>query len=141
MPGGGEWPHTYLAYPPTWASAKGALLPLRYAGFTPGRSCPWALGALLALGGLAVTPLYINSYLMMDDEIPPEVIHEANTWVPVGNNVGYVLGITIAATVLGRANVQAALDAVTVFAAVLVGYSALQLAAARRAAVRAPVGA
>lgn len=67
------------------------------------------------------------------------MIHEANTWVPVGNNVGYVLGITIAATVLGRANVQAALAAVTVFAAVLVAYPALQLAAARRAAVQAPV--
>jgi len=33
---------------------------------------PWTLGVLLALGGLAVTPLYINAYLMMDDEIPPK---------------------------------------------------------------------
>jgi hypothetical protein len=102
---------------------------------------PWALGGLLALGGLAVTPLYINAYLMMDDEIPPEVIHEANTWVPVGNNVGYVLGITIAASVLGHAGVQAALAAVSVFAAVLVGYSALQLASARRAALQTPASA
>lgn len=30
------------------------------------------MGVLLALGGLAVTPLYINAYLMMDDEIPPK---------------------------------------------------------------------
>jgi hypothetical protein len=49
-----------------------------------------------------------------------------------------VLGITIAASVLGRANVQAALTAVTVFAAVFVAYSVLQLASARRATAQAP---
>ncbi|WP_372492674.1 MFS transporter [Cellulomonas wangsupingiae] len=56
----------------------------------------WALGAVLAVSGLAVTPLYINSYLMIDDGLPEEVRHEANTWVPVGNNVGYTIGITAA---------------------------------------------
>lgn len=99
---------------------------------------PWTLGVLLALGGLAVTPLYINAYLMMDAQLPAEVIHEANTWVPVGNNVGYVLGITIAASVLGRNNIGAALTAVTIFAAVLVAYSVIQLAAARRDARPVP---
>jgi predicted MFS family arabinose efflux permease len=99
----------------------------------------WALAALLVLGGLAVTPLYINAYLMMDEEIPPDVIHEANTWVPVGNNVGYVLGITIGASLLGHADVRAALAAVTVFATLLVAYSGAQLASARRAAVQDPV--
>lgn len=99
-------------------------------GFLAGN--PWALGVLLALGGLAVTPLYINAYLMMDAEIPGEMIHEANTWVPVGNNVGYVVGITVAGTVLGRHDTGAALVAVSAFALVLVGYSAVQLAMPRR---------
>ncbi len=94
---------------------------------------PWTLGILLAAGGLAVTPLYINAYLMMDAEIPDTVIHEASTWVPVGNNVGYVIGITIAASVLGRQDITAALITVTILAAVLVAYSAAQLGAAVRA--------
>jgi MFS family permease len=93
----------------------------------------WALAVLLAVAGLAVTPLYINSYLMMDAEIPDSVIHEANTWVPVGNNVGYVLGITLAAALLDSSDPGAGLTAISVVAAVLVAYSAGQLVAARRA--------
>jgi hypothetical protein len=95
-------------------------------------SSPWTLGVLLALGGLAVTPLYINAYLMMDAEIPGEVIHEANTWVPVGNNVGYVAGITIAGTIAGRHDTGPALVTVSALAIVLVAYSAAQLARPRR---------
>jgi hypothetical protein len=95
---------------------------------------PWALGALLTLAGLAVTPLYINAYLMMDAEIPDTAIHEANTWVPVGNNVGYVIGITIAASLLGRQNMNSALITITVLAALFAGYSAIQLVTARGAA-------
>jgi hypothetical protein len=95
---------------------------------------PWALGALLTLAGLAVTPLYINAYLMMDAEIPDTAIHEANTWVPVGNNVGYVIGITIAASLLGRQNMNGALITITVLAALFAGYSAIQLVTARGSA-------
>lgn len=58
----------------------------------------WLIGAVLVVSGLAVTPLYINAYLMMDEDLPPEIEHEANTWVPVGNNVGYTIGIVIAGT-------------------------------------------
>jgi MFS family permease len=98
---------------------------------------PWILAVLLAVAGLAVTPLYINSYLMMDAEIPDSSIHEANTWVPVGNNVGYVIGITVAAALLDRTTPSAALAAISVVAAVLVVHSAAQLLSARRiAAVR-----
>lgn len=75
--------------------------------------------------------LYINAYLIMDAEIPGEVIHEANTWVPVGNNVGYVVGITIVGTVLGRHDTGAALMTVSVFALVLAAYSVAQLARPR----------
>jgi hypothetical protein len=41
---------------------------------------------LLVVAGLAVTPLYVNAYLMMDAGIPDHMIREVNTWVPVGNN-------------------------------------------------------
>jgi len=92
---------------------------------------PWVLGALLAVAGLAVTPLYINSYLMMDNDVPEEEIHEANTWVPVGNDVGYVVGITLAVAILGRGQINAALASVSCAAAVLLPYSLGQLLADR----------
>lgn len=94
---------------------------------------PWALGALLLVAGLAVTPLYINAYLMMDAEIPDTVIHEANTWVPVGNNVGYVIGISVGGYLLGRHDTARAQLAVGIFAAIMVAYSAWQILSASRA--------
>jgi MFS family permease len=93
---------------------------------------PWALGILLVIVGLAVTPLYINAYLMMDADIPDAAIHEANTWVPVGNNVGYITGITIAASLLGQHHITAGLIAVTVLAAIFAFYSTFQLLRANR---------
>lgn len=71
---------------------------------------------------------------MVRSMVDATVIHEANTWAPAGNNVGYVLGVTVAASLLGRQNITVALIAITVLAAVFVGYSAVQLALARRAA-------
>jgi len=71
--------------------ANGAPLILLAASWTP-----QFLAAVLAVAGLAVTPMYINSYLMMDADIPESIAHEANVWVPVGYNLGYTLGITVA---------------------------------------------
>lgn len=88
---------------------------------------PWQLGVLLALAGLAVTPLYINAYLMMDADIPPTAIHEANTWVPVGNDVGYLTGLAVAGWFSRHANLQAISTSLTAAAALLVAYSLLQL--------------
>ncbi|MBD7957906.1 MFS transporter [Microbacterium sp. Sa4CUA7] len=39
------------------------------------------LCALLALGGLAVTPLYINAYLLVDRDVEHQYRHEANLWL------------------------------------------------------------
>ncbi|MEU6722008.1 hypothetical protein ABZ897_62150 [Nonomuraea sp. NPDC046802] len=55
---------------------------------------PWSVAAILVIAGLAVTPLYINSYLLIDQELPDTVKHEANTWVAVGNDLGYIIGIS-----------------------------------------------
>jgi MFS family permease len=88
---------------------------------------PWVLAGLLALAGLAVTPLYINSYLMMDADIPPRVIHEANTWVPVGNDVGYLIGISIAGAIVGHGTgFSTALVVISAVAGMLVLHSLLQ---------------
>lgn len=56
----------------------------------------WVIAVTLIFSGLAVTPLYINAYLMMDQDLPKGMQHEANTWVPVGNDVGYSIGIAAA---------------------------------------------
>lgn len=95
---------------------------------------PWLLGGLLALSGLAVAPLYINAYLMMDSEIPDDVIHEANTWVPAGNNVGYMLGLTIGAALLEKWDASAVLVTISVVAAALLTHSLADLYCSRRLA-------
>jgi MFS family permease len=90
---------------------------------------PWTLGVLLAFAGLAVTPLYINAYLMMDADIPRSAIHEANTWVPVGNDVGYIIGLAIAGWLSRHDQVQAISISLSVAALLLVAYSVFQLRA------------
>lgn len=44
---------------------------------------PLSVAPLLVISGLAVTPFYINAYLMIDSLIASKVSHEANTWIPV----------------------------------------------------------
>jgi hypothetical protein len=58
---------------------------------------------------------------------------------PVGNNVGYVAGITVAGTMPGRHDTGAAKIAVSAFALMLVGYSAAQLARSRRRGISGQV--
>lgn len=91
----------------------------------------WALGVLLVIAGIAVTPLYINAYLMMDEDLPQSVLHEANTWVPVGNNLGYTVGILVAGALAdgGTAVVAACLSIVAAITAV---YGVVTLATRRR---------
>lgn len=63
--------------------------------------------------------------------MPPAVIHEANVWVPVGNDVGYVIGITIGGALVAGAHTAGAQVAITIVAALLVSYSVGQLIAGR----------
>ena len=88
---------------------------------------PWLLGLLLALAGLAVTPLYINAYLMMDADIPRSAIHEANTWVPVGNDIGYIIGLAVAGWFSRHAQLHAISASLSAAALLLVLYSIFQI--------------
>ena len=81
---------------------------------------PWLVGPILLVGGLAVTPLYINSYLLIDGIISAEVKHEANSWVPVANDLGYIIGISAGGVLLSRVSLSAALALAASFALVLV---------------------
>jgi MFS family permease len=94
---------------------------------------PWAVGVILACCGLAVTPFYINSYLMIDTDIAQSVKHEANSWVPVGNDVGYIAGISLAALLVPRVGLSAAMWAAGLFGVALVLLSARSLLRRRAA--------
>ncbi|MGP3749948.1 MFS transporter [Streptomyces sp. IBSNAI001] len=63
---------------------------------------PWALGALLLLSGLFVTPLFISAFLLVDAHATDDVRTEANTWVSASTDVSN--GIT--ATVIGALAAQ-----------------------------------
>jgi len=80
---------------------------------------PWLVALILLLGGLAVTPLYINSYLLIDGLIASDVKHEANSWVAAGNDVGYIVGISVGGLLLSKASLAAALMAAAGFGIVL----------------------
>jgi len=63
----------------------------------------WALGALLVLSGLFVTPLYISAYLLVDKEIDGHVKHEANVWVGSSANIANgVTAMAVGALVAGQ---------------------------------------
>jgi MFS family permease len=114
-----------------------ALLGLLFGGpavfFIFARS-PWAVGVILVIGGLAVTPFYINSYLMIDADIASSVRHEANSWVPVGNDVGYIVGISVAGLLVPRVGLPAAMWVAGLFGATLLLLSARSLARQRTSA-------
>ncbi|WP_331730290.1 MFS transporter [Streptomyces sp. NBC_01174] len=63
---------------------------------------PWALGALLLLSGLFVTPLFISAFLLVDAHATDDVRTEANTWIAASTDVSN--GIT--ATVIGALAAQ-----------------------------------
>ncbi|TDC04831.1 MFS transporter [Nonomuraea longispora] len=89
-----------------------ALLPLA--------DSPWFIGGILLISGLAVTPLYINSYLLIDKEIPADVRHEANSWVAVGNDLGYTVGIAVGGMIIAARDYSNALVGVAVVGILLV---------------------
>ncbi|MFE4218572.1 MFS transporter [Streptomyces sp. NPDC056844] len=63
---------------------------------------PWALGALLLLSGLFVTPLFISAFLLVDAHATDDVRTEANTWIGASTDVSN--GIT--ATAIGALAAQ-----------------------------------
>lgn len=67
-------------------------------GFLPVVIYPSLLSLSFSLiaSGMAVTPLFINSYLLLDSDLPKSVEHEANTWVPVSYNIGYSIVLPLA---------------------------------------------
>lgn len=93
-----------------------------------------ALAPIMLFAGAVISPVFIVSYLLLD-EIAPERMHtEASTWVNTANNVGASLGAVGAGAVVDFASVSMSL---VIGAGVLVAASILVIA--RRASLPVPV--
>lgn len=60
------------------------------------------LGVVMAIGGLAVAPLFVVSYLAADDLTPPHQRTEASTWINTINNLGSAAGSSLAGLAIDR---------------------------------------
>ena len=65
------------------------------------------LGALMAVTGLAIAPLFVVSYLAADDLASEHQQTEASTWVNTANNIGSAAGASVAGLIIDRASVSA----------------------------------
>ncbi|MEU4242230.1 MFS transporter [Actinoplanes sp. NPDC026619] len=80
------------------------LLAIFAAGLLTAAAAPGllALGVVMALAGVAVSPLYVVAYLAADDLTPPEHRTEAGTWINVAANAGNALGAASAGVLTDR---------------------------------------
>ncbi|GAB3200424.1 MFS transporter [Nocardioides hungaricus] len=59
------------------------------------------VGAVLAAGMLAASPVYVIAFSTADDLVPAEQRTEASTWVTVGANAGTATGTAVAGLAVG----------------------------------------
>ncbi|MEU4242233.1 MFS transporter [Actinoplanes sp. NPDC026619] len=80
------------------------LLAIFAAGLLTAAAAPGllALGVVMALAGVAVSPLYVVAYLAADDLTRPEHRTEAGTWINVAANAGNALGAASAGVLTDR---------------------------------------
>jgi predicted MFS family arabinose efflux permease len=60
------------------------------------------LGVVLGIGGLAVAPLFVVSYLAADELTPAHERTEASTWINTINNLGSSAGSSLAGLAIDR---------------------------------------
>lgn len=77
------------------------------------------LGVVMAVGGLAVAPLFVVSYLAADDLTPPHQRTEASTWINTANNLGSSAGSSLAVLAIDRTTPSHGFLAARVLLAVL----------------------
>jgi predicted MFS family arabinose efflux permease len=58
------------------------------------------LAAVLFLNGLGIAPLLVTAYAVMEDEVSPDELTEAMTWVITGTPTGGAIGSAIAGQVI-----------------------------------------
>jgi MFS family permease len=58
------------------------------------------LAVVLFLNGLGIAPLLVTAYAVMEDEVSPDELTEAMTWVITGTPTGGAIGSAIAGQVI-----------------------------------------
>ncbi|MEV6285923.1 MFS transporter [Kribbella sp. NPDC051770] len=61
------------------------------------------LGVVMAAFGLAVSPLFVVSYVAADELTPPDQRTEASTWINTANNLGSAAGASLTGLLIDRA--------------------------------------
>lgn len=75
-----------------------------------------ALGAVLAITGVAVAPLFVVSYVAADELAPAHQRTEASTWVNTANNIGAAAGSSAAGLLIDHLNIAAGFGVGALFA-------------------------
>ena len=67
-----------------------------------------AIAAVLALTGLAISPVFVVTFLMADDLVPPTAQVEASTWLTTTYNLGGAAGALTAGLIIDQHSAQLA---------------------------------
>lgn len=62
----------------------------------------WQLAVVLFLNGLGIAPLLVTAYAVMEEEVSPDELTEAMTWVITGTPTGGAIGSAIAGQVIDK---------------------------------------
>lgn len=79
------------------------LVPVAAAHLLAGGAAPnlFLVGILLAVGTLAVSPIFVVAFTATDQAVPAAQRTEASTWVTVGANAGTAVGTALAGVLAG----------------------------------------
>jgi MFS family permease len=86
-----------------------ALLVLACAPMAAGGSSPLALGVVIALVGLVLSPLESSAYVLAAELAPPGTLTESGTWLTTAINVTGAIGLSVAGVLVDRVGVPATL--------------------------------
>jgi MFS family permease len=90
-----QWPRSRQLSGLVLVMAAGAAL----AALAPGLV---ALAVVMALTGLAISPLFVVSYVASDELTPEHQRTEASTWVNTANNIGSAAGAALGGVLIDR---------------------------------------
>jgi hypothetical protein len=105
--GGLAWGRLRPSWP--WSRSLARLLAFLGAGLAVASAWGpfWMFVPLLAVVGLAISPMYVVAYQASDRLVGPTEVTEASTWVNTVTNLGIALGGAVAGLLVGHAGARA----------------------------------
>lgn len=96
---------------PAWSAGRSLSRLLTLIGTAALISCAlspfWLFAATLAVGGLAISPIYVVAYHASDRLVDPAEVTEASTWVNTVSNLGVSLGGAASGLLVGHIGARA----------------------------------